>query len=118
MAGITVDVSDARAFAARCRTAADAAERRAVAAVRKTARDVQADAQRLAPVDTGALKSSISSTVDTFAGGASAEVGPTVEYGSYVELGTSRMAGQPYLSPAFDRRIGPFTRAISKLGDL
>ena len=30
-------------------------------------------------------------------------VGPTVDYGKYVELGTDKMAARPYLYPALDR---------------
>ena len=32
-----------------------------------------------------------------------ANVGPCVEYADYVELGTSRMAAQPYLTPAVEK---------------
>jgi hypothetical protein len=31
-----------------------------------------------------------------------ARIGTNIEYGPYVELGTSRMAAQPYLRPAYD----------------
>lgn len=89
----------------------------AFAVLRKTALDIQADAQRLAPVRTGALRSSI--TVEfsgSFgAGTASAEIGPTVDYGGFVEDGTSRMAPQPYMRPALDNREGAFVAAMGKL---
>ena len=112
MVTFSVDTSEVRALSRRFAASAATAERRAATAVRKTARDIEADAKRLAPVDTGALKGSISATVT----GLSAEVGPTVEYGVYQELGTSEMRAQPYLSPAFDRRVPSFVRALASIG--
>lgn len=52
-------------------------------AVDKVGHDLQAYAIAKAPVDTGYLKSSISVDI----GDLSAVVGPTAEYGGYVELG-------------------------------
>lgn len=81
--------------------------------VSKSALDVKADAAGAAPVDTGALRSSI--TVTSEGGGAgstSASISPGVNYGIYVELGTSRMAAQPYLFPALERRSEPFLQAV------
>lgn len=91
---------------------------RASAAFRKTIHDIERDAKTAAPVDTGALKNSISSEItgDGRSGTMAGEVGPTVDYGLWQEIGTSRMPPQPYLAPAFDRRIDPFTRAIAQIG--
>jgi HK97 gp10 family phage protein len=47
-------------------------------------------------VDTGNLRNSITHTSD----GKAAYIGTNVEYGKYVELGTVKMAAQPYLRPA------------------
>ena len=85
--------------------------------ITKTAYDIAGDAKRLAPVDTGHLKSSIST--DVSGDRLSAEIGPTADYGHYVEEGTSRMAGQPYLRPATDRRLPAMHKAFDRLaGDL
>lgn len=55
-------------------------------------------AKDLCPVDTGRLRNSITHVVDEAAG--AVYIGTNVEYGPYVELGTEKMAAQPYLKPA------------------
>ena len=90
------------------------ATRKAQLVVAKTAHDIEADAKSLAPVDTGALRNSISTTIGN--GGLSAEIGPTVDYAPYLEYGTRRMPPQPYMGPAAERRAEPFVKAIESLG--
>lgn len=80
--------------------------------VRKTAADIEATAKIHAPVDTGALRNSISSDISVL----SAEIGPTVDYGLYVEAGTSRAAPQPYMGPAADVHGPAFEAAIAQIG--
>jgi hypothetical protein len=48
------------------------------------------------------------------------EVGPTVDYGMFVEAGTSRMGPQPYMRPAFDRRAPILEQILEQLkpGDI
>lgn len=87
------------------------------AIVVKTLADIEADAKTLVPVRTGNLRNSISRelTGDTFAGSGSTfggEVGPTANYGRFVEFGTSRMRPRPYLLPALARREPGFLAAI------
>jgi HK97 gp10 family phage protein len=87
-----------------------------------------------APVDTGALRSSIYTKLKT--GGhepaqrdgvvyvdipepeseLEAIVGPTVEYGIWVELGTSRMAAQPFLTPAVEQVTNDLARFHGDMG--
>lgn len=59
-------------------------------------------AKRMCPVDTGRLRNSITHSVEEF--GTSAIIGTNVEYGPYVELGTSWQeaanAGEGFLIPA------------------
>ena len=88
--------------------------RKAQLVVAKTAHDIEADAKSLAPVDTGALRNSIGTTISN--GGLSAEIGPTVHYAPYLEYGTRRMPPQPYMGPAAERRAEPFVKAIESLG--
>lgn len=80
--------------------------------VKATAFAIEANAKQIVPVDTGTLRNSITTTVDTDDTGASAEVGPEVNYGVYVELGTRRMAPQAYLGPSLDRYSGTFVDAL------
>lgn len=67
--------------------------------VNSTAIAVQGKAAALAPVDTGALASSIhvEDTADL-----TRIVADAVEYGIYQELGTYRMAAQPFMIPALN----------------
>jgi HK97 gp10 family phage protein len=90
------------------RTATGQVGAKVAAVVRKTAHDIEATAKVLAPVDTGNLRGSISTTItgDGRFGSISAEIGPTASYGIFVETGTSRMGPQPYMNPAADRH-GP-----------
>lgn len=112
MTEISFDLSELRAFHRDLDRAADQVEAKAPSIVEKTAYDIQATGQKIAPVDTGLLKSSISTDVD----GLEAEIGPTADYGGYVEDGTSRMAAQPYMGPAVDIHKPRFERAAEKLG--
>jgi len=66
----------------------------------KLCTQIEGRAKGLCPVDTGRLRSSITSGLiedgDTIAG----VVGTDVEYAPYVELGTIRMDARPFLVPA------------------
>lgn len=84
--------------------------------VAKITLDVERDAKAAAPVDVGNLKNSIGhSDLRSIGseGSIEAEVGPTADYGVWVELGTSKMAAQPYLGPALDRHQAPFAQAVA-----
>ena len=102
------------------RVAADLTEQaetlvpRASAVVRKVAFDTEADAKRLAPVDTGNLRNSITTAVSN--GGLTAAVVATASYAVYQELGTSRHPPQPFMGPATDRNTPLFHEAMSQLG--
>lgn len=80
-------------------------------AVAKTAHDIEATAKQLAPVDTGNLQGSISTTLTAL----TAEIGPTASYGDFVERGTSRMAPQPYMGPAADQHTPALEQAFDAL---
>jgi len=65
-------------------------------AMYESGKHMRDEAKRVVPVRTGRLRDSIQFRSDTTA----AIVGTDVPYGKYVELGTSKMAAQPYLQPA------------------
>ena len=58
----------------------------------------EGNAKAICPVDTGRLRNSITNAVDTEDN--AVYIGTNVEYGPYVELGTSRRHPHPYLKPA------------------
>lgn len=90
----------------------------AQAVIRKTALDIEHDAKAFVPVDTGNLKSSIGHSdlrrVGT-SGTLQAEVGPTANYGVFVELGTSTQAPQAFMGPALDRNGPAFVAAMEQI---
>ena len=77
------------------RNAKDAAVRAALEAIGLSA---ERYAKAKCPVDTGRLRGSITHEVDK--GEAAVYIGTNVEYGKYVERGTSRSRKQPFLQPA------------------
>lgn len=68
--------------------------------VEKATNAVADDARSAAPVDTGALVSSIDTHVEVDSVGATGYVYADVDYAAEVELGTSKSRAQPYLKPA------------------
>lgn len=58
----------------------------------------EGNAKAICPVDTGRLRNSITNAIDTEE--KAVYIGTNVEYGPYVELGTSRRKPHPYLKPA------------------
>lgn len=117
--GISIDTSQARALGARVTANGARLGASGATVLRATAYGIQSDAQALAPVDTGTLRASISTTLtgDGRFGSMAAEVGPTVEYGIYQEYGTSTQPGKPFLAPAFDRRVPAFQQALIALAE-
>lgn len=65
-------------------------------------------AKDLCPVDTGNLRNSITHTSD----GKAAYIGTNVEYGKYVELGTVKMAAQPFLRPAAADHVDTYRNIV------
>jgi len=118
MGRVHVDVSQLRDVGTDMARNAGAVGAKSAAALRKTAFDIERTAKPLARVDTGALRNSISTEItgDGRFSRMSAEIGPTVDYGLWQEIGTSVMAGQPYMAPAFDRHEAGFVAAIATIG--
>lgn len=90
---------------------------------------VEGDAKRLCPVDTGRLRSSITTEIKYGRNNPIASVGTNVEYAPYVEFGTGERGDQsvdhridwlgqpphPYLRPAlaFNEKNGNIEKIIS-----
>lgn len=91
---------------------------RAKLVLKKTALDIERNAKAIAPVDTGNLKNSIGHSDMRLLSATylSVDIGPTANYGQYVELGTSRQAPQAYMGPSLDRFAGPFEQALQQIG--
>jgi HK97 gp10 family phage protein len=92
---------------------------RAALVVRKTTADIERDAQAFAPVDTGNLRNSIGHDItgDGRSGAIESEIGPTADYGAYVEFGTSQHGPAAYMGPAFDRHTADFEKALGQIAD-
>jgi HK97 gp10 family phage protein len=108
---LRVDLTEVHKLAGDLLGAALVVDAKASLAIAKTALDIEADAKAFCPVDTGFLRGSISSEIEPL----EAEIGPTADYAGYVEYGTSRMAPQAYMTPAFDRRAPLLEVALGQL---
>lgn len=87
--------------------------------VRKSTRAIERGAESRAPVLTGELVGDIVSsaiTGDGRHGSMTGVVSSTSDHAAYVEFGTSVMAAQPYLGPAFDAELPNFERGILAAG--
>lgn len=69
-------------------------------------------AKKLAPVDTGNLRNSITHEVDD--GEPAAYIGTNVEYAPYQELGTINMDANPFLKPAVAANANTYRKIIEK----
>lgn len=114
MASVDIDVTELYSLSSDLIQGSQRAEDMAGMATRKALFDILKDAISGAPVDTGFHRSSLG--VDIDADDLGGEVGPTSEYGGYLELGTTRMAPRPHLFPAFDRRALEWIEAMDQVG--
>lgn len=83
-----------------------------IAAVDKTAHDIEATAKDIAPYDTGATKASIQVT-DT--GEFSRQVSAGTDYSEFLEYGTTRMVARPFMTPAAEQHKPAFEQAMSQI---
>lgn len=82
--------------------------------VAQSAHMIEAGAKVAAPVDTGALRASITAQK---AGDAHYRIGPSVEYGRYVELGTRHAPAHPFLMPAFRAELPHLKRNLKGVAE-
>lgn len=115
MDSVRFDGSEIRSLARSLDVAGKATQGQVVNVVRKSAFAVERGAKMRAPVDTGNLRNSINTTLSVGGSLISAEVGAEANYGAFVELGTWKMAPQPFLGPAFDEVEPSFLAALAEL---
>lgn len=86
--------------------------------IKKVAADIESNAKQIVPVDFGNLRNSIGHSDMRLlsADHMVVDIGPTADYGLYVELGTSRQAPQAYMGPSADRFTPQFEQAMEQLG--
>lgn len=80
-------------------------------ALLQTGADIVDLTKQITPVDTGNLKSSYGAVPVT---SNEVHVGTFVEYAPFVEYGTSRMAAQPHLTPAFAQSEATFKQRLKE----
>jgi len=80
--------------------------------VQETILGIETTAKIRCPVDTGALRASIQSEMT---GETSGQVGTNIEYSVYVEWGTTKMAAQPYMTPAAEGERRHYMRKMTDL---
>ncbi|MBO1680171.1 HK97-gp10 family putative phage morphogenesis protein [Bittarella massiliensis (ex Durand et al. 2017)] len=87
-------------------------ERRIANAATRCANEMERHAKLRCPVDTGRLRNSVTTAVETEDDTATVYVGSNVEYAPHVELGTSRSEAQPFLKPAVADHQDAYARII------
>lgn len=112
-----IDTSAFNQISADLRAAGTKALPLVAVATEKAIREIETDAKRFAPVDTGNLRSSIGSQTTVSSTSVSAEAYATADYAEYVERGTARMAPHAYMGPAFDRHAGEWTDAVTQAAE-
>lgn len=80
--------------------------------VRQTAFSIEARAKSLAPVDTGILRNSIQTKIES---PTKATVGTVVEYAPHQEFGTRFQKGKPFMTPAVDAEKKEFEKRVQNL---
>lgn len=114
---VVFDSSEVRKLSADLVTGAARVGAETSRVVRASAERLKKSAQGKAPHRTGALAQSIG--VDLYGDGRSvgltAVVGPSVRYGLFVERGTSKMAAQPFMAPAFEEESPRFADDLAKV---
>ena len=110
-------IDQVRRLAADLGRAGKAALPAAREAVQKATQDIESIAKETVTVDTGFLKSSISSEFHFGGSEAIGRVGPSANYGAFVENGTHKMRPQPYMRPATDAVEPGFNMVMQIIAD-
>lgn len=77
---------------------------------------VERKGKEKSPWDTGANRDSIFvAEVDDIGGAPAYRIGPTTEYGPFLEFGTSKMPARPYMIPALESESPRLREAITQI---
>lgn len=98
-------------------TLAATARRNAARLVDRTAINIRQGAEALVPIDTGALKQSITVTDQGELTRTVTAGGGTVTYAEHVEWGTSKAPAQPFFTPAVEAERPAFEQGVKGLLD-
>ena len=80
--------------------------------VKDTLHNIEKDAKKSCPVDTGRLRGSITTNIiSTYSG----ETGTNVEYADYVNSGTRYQQAQPYFDSAVEKNEEKFNEKLDKI---
>jgi HK97 gp10 family phage protein len=105
---VKLDVAGSEEFRAAISRFDSAMQRRIEEQLSQWAQGVKLEAERLVPVRTGYLQSSIFAK----SGGWEIQVGAEAEYAAVVEFGTFNMRAQPYLTPAIQAQLPSLERVM------
>lgn len=83
-------------------------------ALKTCALSIEGDAKKSCPVDTGRLRSSITTDLSQI-NSYEASVGTNVEYAPHVEYGTSKQSAKPYLRPAFNKNVAKLEKSVKDI---
>ena len=86
-----------------------------IGVVQRNTAEMQANAQRKAPVDTGFLKRSIYLKMQQEGTSVVGEVGADASYDPYQEYGTRFMPAQPHLRPAYYEQVDKFRKDMHEV---
>lgn len=81
--------------------------------VKQATLQTERNAKQLAPVDTGYMRNSISSTFTH--GGLVGTVTSNAEYALFVEFGTTTQPAQPFMFPSFHQNMQQFLDNLQRL---
>lgn len=80
--------------------------------IKDTLHNIERDAKKSCPVDTGRLRGSITTNIiSTYSG----ETGTNVEYADYVNSGTRYQQAQPYFDSAVEKNEEKFNEKLDKI---